>query len=209
MQLICSHCLCSFERSKRNCYHTAKNNQKFYCSRNCLHLSQKNHIEVICKECNKIFHKKQSEYCENNFCSRSCSASYNNKHKKHGVRRSKLEKYLEEQLSILYADLVILFNSKEQINSELDIFIPELNLDFELNGIFHYEPIFGDSKLTQIQNNDARKFQACLEKGIELCIIDTSTQKYFKQTTSKKFLDIIVNIINHKRKMRDSNPQPF
>jgi hypothetical protein len=80
--------------------------------------------------------------------------------------------------------------------SELDIYIPSLKLAFELNGIFHYEPIFGNEKLNKIQKNDNNKFLKCQEKNISLCIIDTSSQKYFKEQTSKKILDIIINIIN-------------
>ena len=93
----------------------------------------------------------------------------------------------------------MVFNSKEIINSELDIYLPKLKLAFELNGIFHYESIYGQNKLDQIQNNDNRKFQACLEQGIEICIIDSSQQKYFKKETSQKYLDIITNIINNKK----------
>ena len=54
-----------------------------------------------------------------------------------------------------------------------------------------------EEKLNQIQNNDSRKFQACIEQGIELCIIDTSSLKYFKEQTAKKYLDIICDIINN------------
>ena len=90
------------------------------------------------------------------------------------------------------------FNKKDAINSELDIFIPSFNIAFELNGIFHYEPIFGYKKFQQIQNNDNRKFQACLEKNIELVIIDSSQLKYFKPKNAMKYLDIITNIINKK-----------
>jgi len=68
----------------------------------------------------------------------------------------------------------------------------------ELNGIFHYEPIYGQDKLDKIKNNDHRKFQACLEHNIELCIIDTSQQKKFNPQSSKVFLDIITRIINLK-----------
>ena len=73
-----------------------------------------------------------------------------------------------------------------------------MKLAFELNGIFHYEPIFGNEKLSKIQKNDTNKFLKCQEKNISLCIIDTSSQKYFKEQTSKKFLDIITNIIDQK-----------
>ena len=90
------------------------------------------------------------------------------------------------------------FNKRDTINSELDIYVPSLKLAFELNGAFHYEPIFGKEQLEKIQNNDNRKFQACLEKGVELCIIDSSGLGYFKEKNAKPFLDIVVSVITQK-----------
>jgi hypothetical protein len=95
----------------------------------------------------------------------------------------------------LYPDLVILFNDKSTINSELDIYIPSLRIAFELNGIFHYEPIFGKDKLKQINNNDNNKFQKCIANNISLCIIDISKQKHFTEKSSIIYLEIIKNII--------------
>lgn len=77
-------------------------------------------------------------------------------------------------------------------------YIPSLHLAFELNGLFHYEPIFSLDKLSKIQNNDRRKFQACLERGIELCIIDTCRLSYFKESNAIPYLDIIRDIIRNK-----------
>lgn len=134
----------------------------------------------------------------NPFCSRSCSATYTNTHKTKGCVRSKLELFLEGKLETLYPNIDIHFNRKDAINSELDIYIPSLKLAFELNGIFHYEAIFGADKLDKIKNNDQRKFQACLENNIELCIIDSSKLKYFKEINAKPYLDIICGIINKK-----------
>jgi hypothetical protein len=153
---------------------------------------------VQCLHCDKSFKKFNANIKKtpNNFCSKSCAGTYNSLHKKHGTRRSKLEKYLEEQLILLYPELTILFNKKEIIGSELDIYVPDLNLAFELNGIFHYEPIFGKDKLEKIENNDQLKFKACIENKINLCIIDVSNQKGFSIANSKKYLDIIINIIN-------------
>lgn len=177
-------------------------NQKlFFCSRRCygFHITSIKTFKVSCSQCGiEMIRRKSSFKGKNVFCSQSCGATYNNTHKTHGTRRSKLEVFLEEKLKELYPNLHIVFNGKETINSELDIYIPSLKLAFELNGIFHYEPIYGADKLKSIQNNDTRKFQACLEKGIELCIVDTSKLKYFKISNVQKYLDIISSIINCK-----------
>lgn len=160
-----------------------------------------NRVYTKCSECGENIMKKPSEIKKskngNLFCNRSCAATYNNKHKTSGTRRSKMEIWIEEQLKTKY-NFEILFNNKEIIGSELDIYIPHLKLAFELNGIFHYEPIYGDKKFESIKNNDNRKFQACLEKEIEFCIIDTSGSKKFKPERDKKYLEIIEKVINMK-----------
>jgi endo-alpha-1,4-polygalactosaminidase (GH114 family) len=179
-----------------------KRNTLDYCSIECHYKSKFKQEIIICTQCKKEFLKnpKADKRCKtiNRFCSSSCAATYNNQHKTHGTIRSKLEIWLETQLPVLYPNIEFHFNRKDTINSELDIYIPSLSLAFELNGIFHYEPIHGKDKLNQIQNNDNRKFQACLENNIELVLIDSSKQIYFKESGCKKYLDIITNIINQK-----------
>ena len=171
-----------------------------FCSNEC----QKTKEKVKCNNCNVLFEKTPAEIKKSksgkHFCSKSCSASYNNKHKTTGNRRSKLEVWLEEQLTNLYPNLDIHYNQKSAIESELDIYIPSLNLAFELNGIFHYEPIYGVNKLNQIQENDISKSKACHDAKIDLCVIDTSGQKYVKPSTSQQYLDIITKIINERLK---------
>ena len=161
-ELICDNCDLKFERTKREIQkHIYKNTvtKKFYCCKKCQSIGQIKQFEIVCKNCSKKFNRQIVKIRSGNiFCSRSCSASYNNTHKKHGTRRSKLEIFLEESLSQIY-NLEMHFNRKDTINSELDIYIPVLNLAFELNGIFHYEPIYGEKKLNKIKNNDNRKFQ--------------------------------------------------
>jgi len=177
-------------------------NRKHYCSHQCQHLLRNTKIIFKCPNCGKdiLRRAKKDKKAKSNdkFCNRSCSASYHNTHKTHGTNISKLELWLQKQLITLYPNLKFKFNKKDDINGELDIYIPSLKLAFELNGIFHYEPIFGQLTLEKSQNNDKRKFQACIEKSISLCVIDTTSQKYFKEQTSQKFLDIITNIINKK-----------
>jgi len=196
---ICKNCGSSFLLTKKDILSVLNPKHRFsgdYCSIKCSNNSRIVKIIKPCKNCNKEFFNIKNK--ESIFCSKHCSAVFTNKNKKYGYKRSKLEIFLENKLLEIYPDLEIHFNRKDAINSELDIYIPSLKLAFELNGIFHYEPIYGSDKLSYIQNNDDRKFQACLERGIELCIIDTSSQKYFKESNSEVFLQIIKNIINTK-----------
>lgn len=171
-----------------------------YCSRKCKDKdnTKKRTKTLPCNHCGIFIVKKLAEIGVNNYCSKSCAATYNNTHKTKGTKRSKLEKLIEENLSLFYPNLTISYNQKTVIDSELDIYISEIKLAIELNGIFHYEPIFGPDKLNKIKNNDDRKFQACLERGIELLIIDASQLKYFKPANAQKYLDIIINVIDKK-----------
>lgn len=181
------------------CRHFGSWNMALKETFNKINLDMNPSVEIKCDNCPVLFLRQPSQIkkSSNNFCSLSCTASYCNRHKTHGSSRSKLEVWLEDQLNILYTDLEIHFNRKDAIGSELDIYFPSLKLAIELNGIFHYEPIFGKEKLERIQENDQNKFQACQSHGISLCIIDISGQKYFKPKTSQKYLDIIVNIIEN------------
>lgn len=167
-----------------------------FCSKKCQHISMNKKIEVNCKQCQKTFKKEQKRIKENNFCSHSCSAIYNNSRKKFGIRQSKLEKWLEQELPQQYPNLEFHFARKDAINSELDIYIPQLKLAFELNGICHYEPIYGPDTLSKVKSNDNRKFQACLEHEIELCLINVSSLSYFKPANALKYKNIITTIID-------------
>ena len=202
LQFECEYCGEIFYKKKKyiKTYLKHKLNKSRFCGGVCAHKSKITSQNVTCKNCGKDFLKLLNQFKKypNHFCSSSCAATYNNQHKTNGNRRSKLEIWLETQLPILYPNIEFHFNRKDTINSELDIYIPSLSLAFELNGIFHYEPIYGKDKLNQIKNNDNRKFQACLENKIELVLIDSSKQIHFKESTSKLFLDIITNIINNK-----------
>lgn len=201
----CYQCGNTFFKEKKNIITYLNGNPKHsikYCSSECRRLDKTTKQLINCTTCNTDFLKYPNQIKKsksgNHFCSKSCAATYNNKNKTHGTRRSKLEVWIEEQLTILYPDLKILFNGKTTIKSELDIFIPRYQLAFELNGIFHYEPIYGYKKLSKIMENDLKKSDECRKKYIMLHSINTSNQKYFKPSTSQKYLDLISEIINER-----------
>jgi len=167
-----------------------------------LHKNKK--VYVTCKNCLIVFLKSYNETKRytNNYCTRSCAAIYNNKYKTHGGNVSKLEMYLQKELitqnnnksyMLHHNKLLLEFNNRIICNGyELDIYIPTLKLAFEINGIFHYKPIFGQDKLNNIIRKDILKNTMCKENGITLITIkDTS------HTFSVKYGDIIFKIIDH------------
>jgi hypothetical protein len=198
--LICNHCNILFDRNLRdfNISVNRRNQKKFYCSRRCTTEARINKQTFLCTECTREFQRipAEAKKSKNHFCSLSCAATYNNKHKTYWCRRSKLEIYIEEQVSFDFPKLELICNDKEAIGSELDFYFPELRFAIELNGIFHYEPIYGNDKLKRIQNNDKNKLIRCYEEGIELAIIDSSQCKHLTQKAKDKYYGIVKELLS-------------
>jgi hypothetical protein len=108
----------------------------------------------------------------------SCSASFNNKNKTRGTARvSKFELYLQSRIKEEWPNLQVSFSDKQALQGagEVDFWFPTLNLALEIQGITHYEPVFGQDKLLNEQKND----QAKRDKAKELRNI-FKRNKYFK-----------------------------
>lgn len=159
---------------------------------------KRNLVSVICPICAKSFLRIPAEVSRNNhnFCSRSCAATFRNKNKTYGYKRSKLEDIIINYIKKDFPSLKIVANDSTIVGLELDIFLPELRLAIELNGPFHYEPIYGSDKLERMQRNDKQKQIACNEKGIELLVINTSHIRYLKQEKIDLVYNDIKSIIN-------------
>ena len=200
--LKCKNCNDTFYIEKHFVQCAIKGTKELeYCSKDCANKAKLTRKICECPNCQLEFYRNLNELNKGNkktFCSHSCKATYWNKNRKTGTNRSKLEKWLEVQLIQQYSDLKIIYNDTKTIGCELDIYIPNLKLAFELNGIFHFEPIYGLEKLTKTQIRDKQKILTSSQNGIELCVIDTTSLKYFKAENAKKFLDIITKIINSK-----------
>lgn len=203
LPLRCEHCNETFYKIKSQIQATvnggSNRNRNKYCSRKCAFESKITEIKAPCGFCGTIISRDLREVKKSrtgfNFCNNSCAAKYVNSHKKNGTRVSKLEVWLSKKLKELYPNFDFKFNKTDAINAELDIYISELKLAFELNGIFHYEPVFGKDKLEKTKNNDERKFQACIENEISLCVIDTSKQVRFTEKSSIVYWNIVQEII--------------
>lgn len=176
----CKQCKISFKPNKMK--------TQIFCSRSCMADFNRIYPKTTdCKNCNTLVIGRRRK-----FCSKSCAAEYNNKNKSFGIRRSNLEIYIENTLKSLFSE-DILFNSKSIIGSELDIYFPDRKIAFEINGIFHYEPIFGENKFNRIQQNDRIKENKCKDLGIKLYVIDVSEQTFFKEESSRKFINFILD----------------
>ena len=174
-----------------------------YCSVSCFGKSLITKELVNCLNCRKDFYKRKNQIKKhpNNFCNHSCAASYNNTHKKYGIRRSKLEMYIEKELSVLYLDLEIHYNKKTTIGSELDIYIPLLKMAIEINGPTHYFPIFGEETYNSILKNDQKKKDKCIQHDIDLYSIDVSRFSHFKEDHARVYLNSIIDLIKSKCKV--------
>ena len=201
----CEQCSVTFfiEGNWVQCSLRNKNNPFRFCTTTCSGLYNTKSFLGNCSQCNtditiRLSDKRKSK-SGRMFCSRSCSGTYNNTHKTTGTRRSKLECWLQVELDKLYPLLKIEYNSIIAINNELDIYIPNLNLAIEINGIFHYKPIYGLEKLSKTQATDKLKIDNCIKSNITLIVIDISTYQRFSIKTAQPFLTQIQSIINSKQ----------
>jgi len=185
MQIVdCRNCSKQATKSIGRYNEAIKNGWNIYCSIKCRYTFQEKGKEFPCIWCSKTIRKTPAQLRQtkaNVFCSKSCAAHYNNRHKHTGTRRSKLEYYLEQQLKLMCPKLDFLCNANEQIGAELDFYFPKLKLAIELNGILHYLPIYGFEKLKRIQEIDREKADKCAQTGIKLCIIDVSKEPHLSQ----------------------------
>lgn len=196
ISLTCDYCQNIFNREQRQMH---KKHKKAFCSKNCTRLSTITLVTKKCGSCTNIVKRVKSEAdfskSGNIFCSKSCSAIYGNAHKTTGTRVSKLELYLQQELTNNFSNINFIFNNKKEIGYELDIFIPKLNLAFEINGIFHYKPIYNKEKFIKTQIIDKQKLILCKERNINLIVVDTSNAGNFTLKYANLCYQHISNII--------------
>jgi hypothetical protein len=185
-KMQCLHCNGIFLLEKHRVERAVERGTGKYCSQTCARHARRTSQEVLCVNCKITFRKHGVELkrTRTHFCSRSCSARYNNRRKKFGAtRRSKAEDYLCRLVRRDFPELTLVQNDRSLLPSglEIDIFIPSLKLAIELNGPIHYYPLFGETKLRKIQAADVQKQLEIQSVGCNLIVVDISAYGYFKK----------------------------
>lgn len=144
-------------------------------------------VDWQCPVCNKIIKVTPSNFELRKFCSGTCRNKINNP--KICGSRSKAEIKLEQKLRECFPDLTIIPNDRKILDGlELDIYIPELNIAIEWNGIYHVLPIHGEKALKKYQERDKQKKILCEQKNINLIVVED-------ETSHNKFIDLRTNEI--------------
>jgi len=91
---------------------------------------------------------------------------------------------LTEFIKSLYND-EISTNIRTIINGELDIYLPELNLAFEFNGLYWHSEVYKD------KNYHLNKTDKCLEKGIQLIHIWEDDWIYKKDIIKSRISNLL------------------
>lgn len=209
----CQNCGKQTTKSNGRYNEAVKHGWNFFCSIKCRYGYQEKSKKFFCAWCSETILKTPAEVRKtktNVFCSKSCAACYNNKHKKTGTRRSKLECYLEQQLKLNFPELNFLCNTKIPIGAELDFYFPELKLAIEINGFLHYKPIYGFDKLKRIQEIDREKTVKCRQTNIDLYIIDVSQEFHLTQEVKDRNWETVKKLVASAEKRADyTNEQVF
>ena len=145
--------------TKKKISNTKKNNTISKYEKNSINLvsiDDNRIMSILCDKCNKIYDINYTTYLlriKNGFdCCTKCN-------KLNNFKSSHLEKSIFDFIKL--NDVKIISNYKIG-NKELDIYIPELKLGFEFNGLYWHSELFKD------KNYHLDKTKLCLNQNISL-----------------------------------------
>lgn len=173
---VCDACSATFAVAKKYITFRETHGTKkcgTYCSVTCRRVGSRKGNVVACSQCDTLLYRKPHHIKQSKsgrqFCNQSCAARFNNANKQSGYRRSQLEIFIEQQLKIEFPLLAFKTNDRT-FGIEFDFYIPNMKIALEINGIVHYQPIYGLEKYAIIQANDIKKKTICGKENITLII---------------------------------------
>lgn len=198
IEVMCDHCSITFKKYQSKIDITTHN----FCSRKCTSLFTSkpriDRIELTCPTCSlkpSTFRTRTKQSNSTLFCSKKCYFGYAKtiQKPKKFVTRSKLEIFIEQEIKTYFPNLEVIFNAKF-CHYELDIYIPSLNHAIEINGITHYEPIYGLQPFFKTRNRDILKKSICEDHNVLLDIVSV-LESTKSNSNREKYWKIIRNLI--------------
>mgnify|MGYP001378882525 CR=1 FL=1 len=125
------------------------------------------------------------------------------------VEGSKLEKFIRE---FLISDYDVQYHYKlPSTELEVDLFLPELKTIIEVDGLSHFAPIWGETKLKQQIASDTKKSGIILAKGFTMIRIkhlsdhlSLARREFLKNELEKLLVKILNNVADYgKMKKKD------
>lgn len=146
--------------------------------------------EFPCGNCGKKLFRTRCAIAKSKsglfFCSKSCRMVHFNLNAKrtYPKRKSYAETFLASIIRESFPLLTVRENDRTVLDSrlELDIWMPEKRLAIELNGPFHYFPIFGQDRLDRVQKRDESRLIELRQKNIGFMTLDISMLQTKKKT---------------------------
>ena len=207
LPLECSRCSSTFYQRKSTVeraigYIVGLNNSRKtleFCSPKCSDNRVTNKAEIYTHVCTTCQTEFQSDRKDSKFCGRQCKGKHDiGRNRKISKNRSKAEAYLFNRIRHEFPEIALLANDRAFLEGglEIDIFLPELSLAIEVNGPFHYRPIYGEERLERAQHNDQLKKENLENRSVELLSLDISGPEHKSWKASKIHLEALFqNII--------------
>lgn len=189
----CDYCGKTVNRRLSHCYRNKTT--KVYCNKLCESNYRKKRTTVVCQNCKKSFERRTSHIRKNIFCSKKCEG-IGMKDFRSSIsiqKRSFGECAIVHLLKKNFPQLVIENNNRKELDGlEMDIWLPELKVCIEYNGIHHFKPVYGNERFLKTQSADLRKRKLALEKGIK--IIDLNVTYHLHKTSKTKISNLFQKV---------------
>ncbi len=143
-------------------------------------------FEILHKECNSIFKTHKGMVYTRHRTDKIICTKCNPINLKNSSIELEVRKFLD------HYNIIYISNTRKVISKELDIFIPELNIAIEVNGIYWHSELYKPSKY------HIEKTKECNNKGIQLLHIwedDWVTKKEIIKSIILNKLRLITNRI--------------
>lgn len=186
-----------------------------FCSWSCLSEYRSKKQEYTCDYCGKKIYRSESNartFSGRHFCSQTCSRQYQKEHptEYRGGSRSNIEKLFCYVINDLMPEYKQEYNNRKVLDGfEVDLYLPELILGVEFNGITHYKDVYNNpDKFERRQERDRLKLEKAKEKRVALYVMDISDMNSLYPTTAVKYLiNKLLPLVEYINQQRNSKIQ--